>query len=170
MMPMRRSWRGNAFPILLLVVGIGACQLVAPPRTGRPSSPTQAAPSVSTAGSLSPIEHLVLPAGFPVVPGARPEALPGDDPMAIASWTSDEVGPVAYAFYVDALPAAGYPTTGLFPGGGAAIIRFATPTGATWQLVLTRDGEGTRIEVRLDQAVLRSPMTTQERQGSADKR
>jgi hypothetical protein len=108
------------------------------------SSPVPSAPA-------SDREHPALPAGFPVLAGARAQALPEDDPSLIARWTSDEVGPVAYDFYVEALPAAGYPTTGLFPGGAVAVIRFDGPDAAAWQLVLTQDGAGTRIEVRLDQ-------------------
>lgn len=151
---MNRSRRPNAVPLVLLlyVVGCVACERAAPAESGQTAAPTPAVASASTAVSLSPVEHPALPARFPVLPGARPEALRDDDPVTIASWTSDEVGPVAYDFYVRALPAAGYPTWGLFPGGAVAIIRFTAPGGVTWQLVLTRDGKGTRIEVRLDQA------------------
>jgi hypothetical protein len=93
-----------------------------------------------------------LPAGFPALPGAvREPLLPADDPAIIARWSSDRVGPVAYDFYVDALPAAGYRTIGLFPGGAVAVVLFQTPTGERWELALTLQEAGTRIEVRTAQ-------------------
>jgi hypothetical protein len=148
---MHRRLPRQALPILLLllVTGAAACE----PGVSSPSWPasaqTEVGASLPPAASATAMERARLPAGFPVLAGARPEAL-DDDPAAIARWTSDEVGPVAYDYYVGALPAAGYPTTGLFPGGAVAIIRFDATEGATWQLVLTRDGDGTRIDVRLD--------------------
>lgn len=135
--------------LLLLVVGTAACDVEVPSSTGLAPTPTDASGS-QPAPSANPVERTAMPVGFPVLPGARPEAPPEDDPAAIARWTSDEAGPVAYAFYVEALPAAGYPTRGLFPGGEVAVIRFESPAGAPWQLVLTRVGDRTRIEVRLD--------------------
>lgn len=136
--------------MLLLVCGVAACEPGAPSVSGQPSTPTEAPTSPSVVSAI-PIERPALPDGFPVLPGARSEAVPDDDLSTIARWTSDEVGPVAYDYYIEALPTAGYPTRGLYPGGAVAIIRFEAPGTAIWQLVLTRDGDGTRIEVRPDQ-------------------
>lgn len=73
-----------------------------------------------------------LPADFPVPPGAEQQQT--DDEPLIARWRLDDHGSVAYDFYVDALPAAGYPITLTAPGGGAAIIRFETGSGEIWQI------------------------------------
>lgn len=108
--------------------------------------------STTSAGAASSASSVELPADFPVLPGAVPDQpLPADDPGIIARWSTDQVGPVAYDFYVGALPAAGYPTTGLYPGGAVAVIGFQTPSGEHWELVLTLNGGGTLIEVRLAQ-------------------
>jgi hypothetical protein len=136
--------------LLLLVARVAGCHADVPRETAQATASGDSGAS-PRAVSASPVERPTPPNGFPVLPGARPEALPADDPAAIARWTSGKVGPVAYQFYVEALPAAGYPISGLFPGGTVAIIRFEAPGDATWQLVLTRTGDGTRIEVRLDQ-------------------
>lgn len=136
--------------LLLLVCGVAACEPGAAPEGGEASTPTEAVASPSVVSAI-PVERPALPDGFPVLPGARSEAVPDDDLSTIARWTSDEIGPVAYDYYIEALPAAGYPTMGLYPGGAVANIRFEVPGTAIWQLVLTRDGDGTGIEVRLDQ-------------------
>ncbi len=92
-----------------------------------------------------------LPPGFPAFPGALPAPVADDDPDLIAAWTSDQLGSAAYDFYVDALPAAGYPIEGLYPGGDFAIIRFRLAAGAIWQIVIGGlVGDPTTIEVRLD--------------------
>lgn len=86
-----------------------------------------------------------------MVPGAAPVPRPDDDPGLIAVWESDQAGSAAYDFYVDALPAAGYPIVGLYPGGEVALIRFRVPDGRVWQMVARGMADGTvAIEVRLD--------------------
>jgi hypothetical protein len=116
--------------------------------TAQPSSHGSTLPA---SGTSSP-SRVELPAGFPVLPGAVAEPLPVDEPGTIARWSSDQVGPVAYDFYVDALPSAGYPAIGLFPGGAVAVILFQTPSDERWELVLTlNDDGGTRIDVRTAQ-------------------
>jgi hypothetical protein len=137
--------------LLLLMSCVAACAPGGVARSGVPQSVTGEINTPTPEPSGSPGARVPLPADFPVLPGARPAAVPNDDHSVIARWTSDEAGAVAYDFYVDALPDAGYPTTGLYPGGAVAIIRFEGPGAATWQLLLTREGEGTRIDVRLDQ-------------------
>jgi hypothetical protein len=92
-----------------------------------------------------------MPSGFPVVPGAAPVPPPDDDPGLIALWESDQAGSAAYDFYVEALPAAGYPIVGIYPGGAVALIRFQVPDGQVWQMVARGMLDGTvAIEVRLD--------------------
>jgi hypothetical protein len=92
-----------------------------------------------------------LPSGFPVLPGAVVVAMPVDDPGLIGLWESDLPGSAAYDYYRVALPQAGYPILGLYPGGDVAVIRFRADGGETWQLVA--HGAPDRlvaIEVRLD--------------------
>lgn len=133
--PARGAW-------LLIATAMAACTL-GPSTSGAPA-PTASAPS------SAPV--VGLPAGFPVLPGAvADDVQPGDDPAVIARWSSDQAGPVAYDFYIEALPAAGYPTTGVYPGGAVAVIAFRTPAGEPWELALTHHPRGTRIEVRIAQ-------------------
>lgn len=136
--------------LLLTAMAIAACA-AGPSTDGGPTPPaSRGSPTPAIHSSSRPAVE--LPAGFPLLPGAAPEPrLPTDDPAIIARWSSEQVGPVAYDFYVDALPAAGYPTTGLYPGGEVAVIGFQTPSGVRWELVLTLDDGGTLIEVRLAQ-------------------
>ena len=80
-----------------------------------------------------------------------PIRMPGDDPGLMALWESDQPGSAAYDFYANALPAAGYPIIGLYPGGEFAIIRFRAPAGDVWQIVVRGAPEGRMaIELRLD--------------------
>ena len=77
--------------------------------------------------------------------------MPEDDAGLIGLWESDQAGSAAYDFYVEALPAAGYPIVGLYPGGAVALIRFRVPDGEVWQVVARGTADGmTAIEVRLD--------------------
>jgi hypothetical protein len=86
-----------------------------------------------------------------VLPGVTEQPLPPDDPEVIARWTTDKVGAIAYDFYSEALPAAGYAVEGRYPGDIGAIIRFIGPTGRLWQVaILGIDPHTAQIEVRLD--------------------
>lgn len=143
---------------LLLVTILAACS----PGAGGSSDPSvSSGPPASATSSVSasaeptasgtPIVRRALPAGFPVLAGAVAVPLPDDDQGLIARWTSDVVGTPAYDYYVEALPAAGYPIEGLYPGDAYALIRFAGPGHELWQLVLhAADLSTTEIEVRLD--------------------
>ncbi|HTE67001.1 MAG TPA: hypothetical protein VK736_12190 [Candidatus Binatia bacterium] len=147
---MHRAWPAPTLAAWLLLTTAALAGCTAGPSTdGGPSPPASGgSPTPAINGSSGPAVELL--AGFPVIPGAAPEGLlPTDDPGLIARWSSEQVGPVVYDFYVDALPAAGYPTTGLYPGGAVAVIVLQTPSGARWELALTQgDGGGTRIELR----------------------
>jgi hypothetical protein len=138
----------SAWP-LLIAAAIAAC--TTGPSTDRETTAPASRGFTTPAITSSSAPAVELPGGFPVLPGAVPDQLPADDPGIIARWSSDQVGPVAYDFYVDALPAAGYPTTGLYPGGAVAVIGFQTLSGERWELVLTLHDGGTLIEVRLAQ-------------------
>jgi len=106
-----------------------------------------ASPSIKVSAAASSL----VPSGFPVLPGAVPVQMPRDDAGLIGLWRSDQPGSAAYDFYVNALPAAGYPIEGLYPGGEFAIIRFQAPTGAIWQILVRGTPEGRMaIELRLD--------------------
>jgi len=127
----------------LMVVAVLAAgcsqQSSSPPAAGSPSTQASAAASSS------------VPSGFPALPGATLVPMPGDDPGLMRLWESDQPGSAAYDFYANALPAAGYPIVGLYPGGEFAIIRFGAPTGDIWQIVVrgAPDG-GMAIELRRD--------------------
>ena len=132
--------------LVLLAILVGGCATVG---TRSPSS--SAWSSISSGPSRSAVVRTPLPSGFPVLPGAIPVPPPDDDPGLIAVWESDQAGSAAYDFYVDALPAAGYPIVGLYPGGAVALIRFRVPDGQVWQMVAHGMTDRTvAIEVRLD--------------------
>ncbi|MEX0626554.1 MAG: hypothetical protein WD402_08415 [Chloroflexota bacterium] len=136
--------------VLLAIVAAG-CSMTA---TGSPSAGAPArgsSPSTSAGTSRSAEVRRQLPDAFPVMPGAVSVPLSQDDPGLIARWESDRLGAAAYDFYVVALPAAGYPLVGLYPGGDFAVIRFLVPEGEVWQMVArsTEDGR-VAIEIRVD--------------------
>ena len=131
---------------VVVTVAAGACSTdgsPTPPPGGSGSSVASGVPGSSE-------ERPQLPIGFPVMVGAVRTPLPTDDPGLIARWENGEAGSAAYDFYVAALPAAGYPIVGVYPGGGVALIRFRAQ-GQIWQVVAqgAADG-GVSIEVRLD--------------------
>ena len=126
------------------------------PGSGSPSASIAGSPSpgIATAtppAAETPAARVPLPSGFPVLEGAAPEAMPDDDPGLIGLWSSDRLGSAAYDFYVTALPAAGYPIIGLYPGGEVALIRFGVADGAIWQMVAHGGASGrVAVEIRLD--------------------
>jgi hypothetical protein len=85
-----------------------------------------------------------------VLDGSTPRPPPADDPGVIAAWTVATEGSAAYEFYVAALPAAGFPVVGRYPGDNAAMIRFRVGPTRTWQLVAEHLDGGTLITVRTD--------------------
>jgi len=134
---------------LLLITALAACAPGQPP-SARPSGSSPSGSPASTATG-SPIVRRELPSGFPVIEGAVALPLPDDDPGLIARWTTDVVGAPAYDFYVERLPADGYPIEGLYPGDAFALIRFIGPRDELWQLIMqTVDLAITEIELRLD--------------------
>jgi len=135
---------------LLLITALAACAPGQPP-SARPSGSSPPAGSPASTATGSPIARRELPSGFPVIEGAVMLALPHDDPGLIARWTTDVVGTSAYDFYVERLPAEGYPIEGLYPGDAFALIRFIGPRDELWQLIMqTVDLAITEIELRLD--------------------
>jgi hypothetical protein len=114
-----------------------------------PWAPAEA--PVTAEPSPSALLRVPLPSGFPMLPGAVAVAMPLDDPGLIGLWESDRLGSAAYDYYRVALPQAGYPIVGLYPGGDVALIRFRAPGGEIWQLVAHGVPDGlVAIEVRLD--------------------
>lgn len=145
---MRRS---PTFSFVVLTVLVTGCS------TMEVSSPSEAASLAAPSGSPSAgpsapaVEREPLPSGFPVLADAVAVAMAPDDPGLIGLWESDQAGSAAYDFYVDALPIAGYPIVGLYPGGDVALIRFEAMRGELWQMVVHASSDGgTAIEVRLD--------------------
>ena len=136
--------------LLLLVLAVGGCSIgtVSPSPRG---SEAGVVPSASTGVPVSLVQRRALPGGFPILPGAVPKPMPDDDPGLIGLWQSDELGSAAYDFFVAALPAAGYPIIGRYPGGEVALIRFGAPEGEIWQMVAHTAPDGRlAIEIRLD--------------------
>ena len=148
---MRRS---VACTVLLIAIAAASCAqgaTIEPISTpfGTGSAGTQTAlPSISPSGLPSPPD---IPAGMPVMPGAEVVNAQPADPGHIARWMADDIGPDVYAFYLDALPAAGFAIEERFPGGNVAVMRFSTPEGTVLDLALVGegDGKGTRIDLRL---------------------
>ncbi len=143
-----RRW----FVVQLVMIGLltGGCSPGAASPSARASAPATG-PSASPTDAPSSPARAPLPSGFPVLAGAVGVAMPNDDPGLIGLWSSDAQGSAAYDFYAAALPAAGYPIIGLYPGGAAAALRFRVSDGAIWQMVARDGGNGTvAIEIRLD--------------------
>lgn len=105
----------------------------------------------SPASSSDPIAGLrpPMPPGFPLPVGAEPALLDPDDPTMIGHWFVPTMGYNVYNFYVDALPAAGFPIEGQYPGDIAAIIRFHEAS-QILQVYLSGDLEQTDLILRTD--------------------
>jgi hypothetical protein len=147
---LRTTVRHSA-PQLGLLLLLAAC---GPAATATSSMGTAATatdiPTPSPSSGASPLA--TVPAGFPIMSGSRPVKPLPDDPRLVARWTSDSNGAQVYAFFVEALPAAGFRIGQLAPGGDAAIITFSAPGGSQFALSLTAEGAGTRIDLRLPDA------------------
>jgi hypothetical protein len=128
--------------LVVVAILVGGCSQ---PASGSPQNSDPPSAEASAAASFA------VSSGFPVLPGAVPVRMAGDDPGLMGLWESDQPGSGAYDFYANALPAAGYPTVGLYPGGAFAVIRFRAPSGAIWQIVVRGTPEWRMaIELRLD--------------------
>jgi hypothetical protein len=144
-------YRAPIWSVVLLAGLVAGCSTVEVGSASEVASLAASADSASSELPTSAVERQSLPGGFPVLAGAEAVAMPDDDPGLIGLWESDQVGSAAYDFYAEALPAAGYPIVGLYPGGDVALIRFQGPSGAVWQLIAHASADGgTSIEVRLD--------------------
>ncbi|MEO8638446.1 MAG: hypothetical protein ABI458_00870 [Chloroflexota bacterium] len=137
--------------LALMAIVVGGCSVAgtrSPPAEG---SPQASSAFLSSGPSGSAAVRRPLPSGFPIMPRAAPVPMPRDDPGLIGTWESDQAGSAAYDFYVEALPAAGYPIVGRYPGGEVAVIRFEVADGEVWQMVAHPTPEGgVAIEIRLD--------------------
>lgn len=143
---------GSAFVLVAVLVACGRGAAMSSPTTRQSAAatPPTDAPTGAEPASSATADRIPLPSGFPVLPGAVPMNMADDDPGLIGLWSSDQRGSAAYDFYVSALPAAGYPIVGLYPGGDVALIRFRSGD-AIWQMVAHGGAGGTEaIEVRLD--------------------
>ena len=144
-------YRAPIWSVVLLAGLVAGCSAVELGSASEAASLASSADSASSEAPTSAVERQPLPSGFPVLPGAVAVAMPGDDAGLIGLWSSDQVGSAAYDFYAEALPIAGYPIVGLYPGGDVALIRFQAMNGAVWQLIARSSADGgTSIEVRLD--------------------
>jgi hypothetical protein len=150
---MRRSTAGTV--AMLIAAGAAACTApggtsqptLTPAASGAPSSSASAATPTATPLATLP----AVPDGLPVMPGAVAVDPPSTEPAVIARWLADAIGPDVYAFYLEALPAAGFAIQERFPGGNVAVIRFGTPDGQTLDLALVgeNDAQATRVSLRL---------------------
>lgn len=107
----------------------------------RPSSPASSDPIAS--------QRPPMPSRFPVPERAEPALLDPADPTIIGHWFVPTRGYDIYNFYRDALPRAGYPIEGLYPGDIAAIIRFDEGS-QILQVYLSGDLEQTDLILRTD--------------------
>ena len=127
---------------LALLAALVACSSPGSVATSSLGEPATVSPSAGATGLAG------VPAGFPIMPGSEPvEPLP-DEPGLIGRWVSSANGSNVYAFFVEALPAAGYEIDELLPGGSVAVIRFTSVGGEGLDLQLTAAGDGTRIDLR----------------------
>ena len=149
---MRRSVGGTIATLLIPIAATGCAPAatVVPSFTPTATRSADAQPVLPT-GSPSLPSMPGVPAGLPVIPGAQVVDPQPADAGHLARWIVDAIGPDVYAFYLDALPAAGFAIEKRFPGGNAAVIRFSTPDGTTLDLALVGEGDGdqTRIDLRL---------------------
>jgi hypothetical protein len=150
---MKAMWGlGLALVLIAVLAACGRGAALSSPTMGQSAAaalPTDA-PTAPESASSSTTDRVQLPSDFPVLPGAVPMTMADNDPGLIGLWSSDQRGSATYDFYVSALPAAGYPIVGLYPGGDVALIRFRSGDGI-WQMVAHAGASGTEaIEVRLD--------------------
>lgn len=139
---------------VLVAMSVAACAQPSPPATATapataiPRSASSSTPIPSRVPSPTPFAGVRanLPADFPVPPDAVALPLP-EGTAVIARWRVPGFGADVYDFYLDALPAAGFPISAVAPGEGVAIIRFEAAPGLTWQLDMTGDPESTLVEL-----------------------
>lgn len=122
---------------------------VSPPQVPGPSGTPFARPSPPSSSDPLAGQRPPMPAGFPIPQGAEPALLEPDDPTMIGHWYVPTMGFDIYNFYVDALPRAGFPIEGLYPGDSVAIIRFHEAS-QILQVYLTGDLEQTDLILRTD--------------------
>jgi len=146
---MRRTVAGT-LALLIAVVASGCTPGATADPTPTTPATTTATPATAWESQASSPSLPAVPAGLPVMPGAQQTDPPTAEGV-IARWIVEAIGPEVYQHYLDALPAAGFVVEDTFPGGNAAVIRFAAPGGMTFDLALVGEGDGgrTRIDLRL---------------------
>jgi hypothetical protein len=150
----RRAMRRPVALLLVALLGVGsACtadghgSVEATAVSSPADRPTQSPGPVMT---QAPAGRPALPSGFPVAPGAVAVPVPEDDRSVVARWMLPEVGSGPYDYYLEALPAAGFPIVGRYPADQAALVRFEIAPGTIWQLVLEHADAGTRVTLQTD--------------------
>jgi hypothetical protein len=131
--------KGTATCLLAIVLAgcAGPGGTASGPATPTASGPASAAShgaGASREASPSAAQAPSLPDGFPVHESMQLIDTPAG---ATAAWTSGAVPPDLYAYYLGALPAAGFEIDLEAPGGTAAILRFHAADGTRYQLDLT---------------------------------
>jgi hypothetical protein len=127
---------------LALLAALVACSSPGPDATSSVGEPAATvSPSPGATGLAG------VPADFPIMPGSEAVVSLPDEPGLLGRWTSTANGAKVYAFFVEALPAAGYRIDELLPGGSVAVIRFSSASGVRLDLQLTAAGDGTRIDL-----------------------
>ncbi len=153
----RRGVAGRSMVIHAVVaVSLSACAAqgssslqVTVPASGTPVASAMATQTPGAAPSKE-ADRPSLPAGFPVLPGAVPLPLPGDDRSVIARWMLATEGSGPYDAFLGVLPAAGFRVVGGYPSDQAALIRFEIGDGTIWQVLLEHREGGTLVTVQND--------------------
>lgn len=115
-----------------------------PPPAGSAPSVRDSPPVATAGGTPGP----GVPADVPIPEGSVRLDVGAEDGL-LATWSVALNGADAYAWFGEALPAAGYPIEELIPGGTAAIVRFRGRDGAAWLLIL-RGMNPLIVELRVD--------------------
>lgn len=134
---------------LVAVLATAGCRAAPSPPVASQPSASVVGPTASSGATSPGVQRPSIPAGFPVVADAERLDPQAADPGLIAAWRTPQSGAAVYQFYLEALPETGFEVVGEYPGGAAAIIRFGDGDGsAVFDVALTADGDGTRVQLR----------------------
>jgi hypothetical protein len=122
----------------LLAIVLAGCAGPGATASGLATATASAAASTASHGSRASLEASpsvaeppAMPDGFPLHDSMEQVEAP---PGATAAWTSSAIPPDVYAYYLEALPAAGFEIDLEAPGGTVAILRFHASNGTRYQL------------------------------------